>query len=108
MTAGTKRATQTLEALVDQQGSVQHSSLGPAKRIVDVTLSVLGLAVLAPVFGLIALLVKFTSPGSVFYRRSVYGRGGRMFVMLKFRSMVENAHGMLLKDPTLRREYEQN
>jgi lipopolysaccharide/colanic/teichoic acid biosynthesis glycosyltransferase len=85
-----------------------HASLGPAKRALDLVLGGLGMAILWPVFGLIALLVRLTSPGPVLYRRNVYGRGGRIFVMLKFRSMVENAHEILLRDPKLRQEYEEN
>ena len=70
-------------------------------------LSTAGLIVLAPVFALVAVAVKLTSPGPVFYRRTVFGRGGRPFVMLKFRSMVINAHDMLLNDPELRKVYEE-
>ena len=87
---------------------VKHPSLGLAKRVLDVVLAGAGLVVLAPLFGLVAVLIKLTSPGHVFYRRNVYGQGGRVFVMLKFRSMVRNAHEMLLNDPKLRQEYENN
>ena len=62
-----------------------------AKRAIDVMGSGLGLLFLSPVFLLIALLVKVTSPGSAFYRWQVVGEGGVPFVGYKFRSMYEDA-----------------
>jgi len=87
---------------------VRHASLSRAKRAVDLAVAGLGLAIASPLCAFIAILIRLTSPGPVFYRRNVYGRGGRIFVMLKFRSMVENAHEILLMNPTLRQEYEKN
>lgn len=61
------------------------------KRCMDIVLSLLGLALLSPVLGLIALLVKLTSPGPVFYRQERCGLNGESFGMLKFRSMRADA-----------------
>jgi Undecaprenyl-phosphate glucose phosphotransferase len=61
------------------------------KRGMDVVLSAVGLVVLSPVLGLIALLVKLTSPGPVLYRQERCGLNGRPFDMLKFRSMRVDA-----------------
>jgi exopolysaccharide biosynthesis polyprenyl glycosylphosphotransferase len=61
------------------------------KRAFDLVLSGLSLAVLLPVLLLVALLVKLTSPGPVFYRQERTGRDGRRFRILKFRSMAEDA-----------------
>ncbi|WP_312987157.1 sugar transferase [Crossiella cryophila] len=62
------------------------------KAVVD-RLSALLLAVLlSPAFLVIALAIKTTSRGPVLYRQSRVGRDGRMFTMLKFRSMVPDAH----------------
>ncbi|MGD2278857.1 MAG: undecaprenyl-phosphate glucose phosphotransferase [Candidatus Omnitrophota bacterium] len=61
------------------------------KRVVDIVLSAFGLIVLSPVFLLIALLVKMSSPGPVFYLQKRIGEDGRRFAMLKFRTMVDNA-----------------
>jgi lipopolysaccharide/colanic/teichoic acid biosynthesis glycosyltransferase len=61
------------------------------KRCIDVVLSCLLLLALSPVFLLLAILVKLSSRGPVFYRWRVVGRGGRPFVGYKFRSMVTNA-----------------
>lgn len=94
--------------LVAEGRSAAHPSLGPMKRVVDVLLSSACLVLLSPLLCLIALAVKATSTGSVFFRRPVYGQGGRLFVMLKFRSMVENAHDILMRDPDLLEEYERS
>lgn len=57
------------------------------KRAMDMTLSLIALVVLSPVLLLLAVLVKLTSPGPVFYRQERCGLNGQPFPMLKFRSM---------------------
>jgi lipopolysaccharide/colanic/teichoic acid biosynthesis glycosyltransferase len=59
------------------------------KRLLDVLAAALGLIVLSPVFGLLSLLVKRDSPGPVFYRGPRMGKDGRVFKILKFRTMRE-------------------
>src|SRR5262249_46879480 len=61
------------------------------KRAMDVALSLFGLVVLSPLLAGIALLVKLTSPGPVFYRQERCGLNGAPFQMLKFRSMCVDA-----------------
>ena len=62
------------------------------KRLMDLVLSSLGLAVLAPTLAMIALLVRMTSPGPALYRHRRIGRGGMEFEVLKFRSMCHAPH----------------
>jgi lipopolysaccharide/colanic/teichoic acid biosynthesis glycosyltransferase len=61
------------------------------KSIFDVTAATLLLLLAAPLFAIIAAAVKLTSRGTVLYRQTRVGNGGRLFPMLKFRSMVANA-----------------
>jgi lipopolysaccharide/colanic/teichoic acid biosynthesis glycosyltransferase len=61
------------------------------KRTLDVLVSSLLLILAVPLFLLLGILIKLTSPGPVFYRWNVVGRNGRPFVGYKFRSMVVNA-----------------
>ena len=61
------------------------------KRLFDLLASGLGLLLLFPLFLLLALLVKLSSPGPVFYRGMRVGKRGRPFKMLKFRTMVADA-----------------
>jgi Undecaprenyl-phosphate glucose phosphotransferase len=61
------------------------------KRAMDIALSLIGLVLVSPLLLLLALLVKLTSPGPVFYRQERCGLNGRPFAMLKFRSMRADA-----------------
>ncbi len=60
------------------------------KRSVDVFGACFGLVLLAPFFGVIAFVIKWTSEGPVFYK-SLRISQGRKFYLLKFRSMIKNA-----------------
>jgi exopolysaccharide biosynthesis polyprenyl glycosylphosphotransferase len=66
-----------------------------AKRVIDLVASVVLLVVLAPVLGLIALVVKFDSKGSVLFRQERIGLHGRTFALLKFRTMGSDAEEQL-------------
>jgi exopolysaccharide biosynthesis polyprenyl glycosylphosphotransferase len=61
------------------------------KRSLDVVVSAAALVVFAPLFALLAFLVKIDSRGPVLYRQRRIGRDGRSFDMLKFRSMPVDA-----------------
>ncbi len=61
------------------------------KRVIDIVLSTAALALLALPMALIALLVKWTSPGPVFYRQERMGLDGKGFTVYKFRSMHHDA-----------------
>ncbi len=64
------------------------------KRAADVVLSGIGLLLLTPLFAAIALLIKLTSRGPVFYRSKYVGKRAHPFVGYKFRSMVDNADAL--------------
>ena len=64
------------------------------KRLLDFCLSLVALFLLSPFMAVIAVLVKLTSSGPVFYRWRVIGQGEKPFVGFKFRTMVENAESM--------------
>ena len=61
------------------------------KRLMDLVLATVGLLVLAPILPLIALAVHFDSPGPIFYRQIRCGRAGKLFSIIKFRTMVSDA-----------------
>jgi lipopolysaccharide/colanic/teichoic acid biosynthesis glycosyltransferase len=60
------------------------------KRILDVTFILLTLLLWLPVVALIALWIKIVCPGPILFRQERVGRGGRLFMMLKFRTMNAN------------------
>lgn len=65
----------------------------PGKRALDFALALGALLVASPVMLPVALAVKLSSPGPVFYRGVRGGLGGRRFTQLKFRSMRTDAGG---------------
>lgn len=81
------------------------------KNILELCLACLIVPIIFPVCVIIALLVKLTSPGPVFYRAKRLGQNGLDIEVLKFRTMYENADevlsSMLAKDPSLAREWEE-
>ncbi len=77
------------------------------KRTMDLVGSATLLLVTWPFFLIIALAIKLDSPGPVYFRRRVAGQHGKLFDVLKFRSMVANAHQLLLRDPELLKRYQE-
>ncbi|MET3469463.1 sugar transferase [Microbacterium sp. 1262] len=65
------------------------------KRTVDIIASVIGVVLLSPVLLFLALSVRLSSQGPVFFRQTRVGLRGREFTMLKFRTMIVNAEDML-------------
>jgi len=62
-----------------------------AKRLFDLLWTVVGLALLWPVFVVLSLIIALGDGGPVLYRQARVGKGGRVFRMLKFRTMVVDA-----------------
>lgn len=62
-----------------------------SKRAFDLVVSGVALVILSPLFLIISLAIKVSSPGPVFYRASRVGREGTLFRLYKFRSMVVDA-----------------
>ena len=70
------------------------------KRLLDVGSSVVLLVLFSPIIVLVAIAVKLTSNGPILADTPKrVGKGGKLFTMLKFRSMVENAHELLRENP---------
>jgi exopolysaccharide biosynthesis polyprenyl glycosylphosphotransferase len=61
------------------------------KRAIDLSVSLAAVALLSPLLLVIAALIKFTSPGSVFFEQKRVGLNKRQFTMYKFRTMVPDA-----------------
>ena len=71
--------------------SVPSSEPSAWQRGLDIACSLLGFTILAPVLLGTALLIKLVSPGPVFFKQVRIGRGGKPFMLWKFRTMVANA-----------------
>ena len=61
------------------------------KRLMDIVCSGVGLILISPLLVLLAIAIKVTSKGPVFFRQERVGRGGKSFMILKFRSMTRDA-----------------
>lgn len=94
--------------------SMRHASLQPGarflKRVVDLVGAGMITACLLPVLAAIAATVRWDTEGSALYRQERMGLDGRIFTVLKFRTMHEDAAAQLAHilstDPVRRREYE--
>jgi lipopolysaccharide/colanic/teichoic acid biosynthesis glycosyltransferase len=76
------------------------------KRLFDIVVSAVGLVLLAFPFAVIALTIKLSSSGPVFYRQQRIGRGEQPFCLYKFRTMHVRADGPLITvegDPRITR-----
>jgi exopolysaccharide biosynthesis polyprenyl glycosylphosphotransferase len=64
------------------------------KRIFDLVLTLLAMPFVLPLMGIIAIAIMLDSPGPVIFRQTRVGENGKLFQMLKFRSMVQDADKM--------------
>ena len=82
------------------------------KRLGDIVFSLLVLTLGSPIFILIGILVKLSSPGSVFYIQKRVGRNYKHFGCIKFRTMYKDADellpNILKKYPLMRKEFEKD
>lgn len=92
--------------------SVQGGELDPleagVKRALDFIGSLLALGLLSPLFVVIALLVKMTSPGPVLFRQKRLGKNGKGIYIYKFRTMRRDAESVLKANEALYNEYLSN
>lgn len=77
--------------LIEIRQGLMHNWEKLVKRGLDVVISLLGLIILIPLFLYIALRVRSSSPGPVFYSQERVGLNGRPFRIYKFRSMYTDA-----------------
>lgn len=71
------------------------------KRLFDFMAAGLGLLVLSPLFLVMAVLIKVTSKGPVFFKQNRLGLAGRRFTLIKFRTMRQGAQEVLSEVPDL-------
>jgi aspartate kinase len=83
---------------LEHRESSRRSALA-LKRFIDVVGSLAAIVFLAPVFLVVAVLVKLSSKGSILYKQQRLGQFGRPFTFLKFRSMYVN------NDPKIHRDF---
>jgi exopolysaccharide biosynthesis polyprenyl glycosylphosphotransferase len=90
-----KRERLVADGYLHYQATNDRPVKDAAKRLADVVLSAGALVALAPLLLLVALAIKLTSKGPVFFKQVRVGLRGRLFEMYKFRSMVVDAERRL-------------
>lgn len=78
------------------------------KRFLDIVGSLLALIVFSPIFLILSLIIKSQDGGSAFFAQERIGKGGKPFMMYKFRSMRMDAERILKSDPDLYAKYVAN
>lgn len=78
------------------------------KRTLDITLSLIGMMLLLPLFLIIALCIKLDDGGTILHFREIVGMHGQRFYALKFRTMIPHADQYLTERPDLLRKFQQN
>lgn len=71
--------------------ALSYRRFSRTKRIMDLTICLAAMPVLAPILLVVAIAVRLDSPGPIFFRQQRTGRHGVRFGMYKFRTMVANA-----------------
>ncbi|HZH98221.1 MAG TPA: sugar transferase [Fimbriimonadaceae bacterium] len=93
------------EEVSELRGRYHRPAYQVFKRLFDIVLSALALIVLSPVFLIIALLIAAKDGFPVAFKQTRVGFRGRLFPILKFRTMVKNAEEILKARPELLEEY---
>ena len=109
MRYATKPAGSTLPSARTEETSADTPG-GISKRIFDIGAASAAILLLSPLLIMLAILVKSSDRGSIFYGHPRIGRNGREFRCLKFRTMVENGSEVLeahfRENPAAREEWE--
>lgn len=77
-------------------------------RFLDILLSVVFIIVTFPVFALLCLFVKLDSKGPVLFKQNRIGHNGKVFKIMKFRTMMIDSEQRLRNDPILYQKYVEN
>lgn len=78
------------------------------KRVLDIIVALISIIIFLPVVIIFAILIRLDSEGPIFADTPKrVGRNGTLFRMFKFRSMVRNAHELLITDPEFKKLYEE-
>jgi len=75
------------------------------KRVIDILVSIIGLIISIPIFIIVSIIIKLTSPGPVLFKQERCGLNGRRFILYKFRSMHVGAE---MRRRELERQNEMN
>ena len=79
------------------------------KRIFDFILSLIGIAIMSPLFLIISIMIKCDTKGPVFFKQRRIGLNGKPLYIYKFRTMVTNAEELIASfTPEQKKEWEES
>lgn len=77
-------------------------------RLMDICLSIIFIVFLLPIFLLLMVVVKWDSKGPIFFKQSRIGKNGKIFRIVKFRTMIMNSEEVLKNNTALYKKYVKN
>jgi exopolysaccharide biosynthesis polyprenyl glycosylphosphotransferase len=80
--------------MIDLRAPALNDYQRMVKRAFDLLVSILFMPFIAPLLGVIALAIRLDTPGPVFFHQARVGENGKVFKMIKFRTMVQDAEKM--------------
>jgi lipopolysaccharide/colanic/teichoic acid biosynthesis glycosyltransferase len=86
----------------------QRAGYNFVKRLLDVAVALALLVLLLPAMVVVAVLVRASGTGPLFFKQRRLGLGGREFWCVKFRTMVVDAEARLQSDPELQRQFQEH
>jgi len=86
-----ERLRRPVHARADESIGVVTPRIWTGKRLFDLSVGLLCLVLLSPLLAVVAVMVRLTTPGPALFRQTRIGRGGRPFVLYKFRTMYDGS-----------------
>lgn len=91
LTGKVKMSTIFGTPLIEVSHHTMPALLENSKHFFDIVVSLIALLILSPMFLVLAIGVRFSSPGPIFYKQKRIGKNGKPFIIFKFRSMYIDA-----------------
>jgi exopolysaccharide biosynthesis polyprenyl glycosylphosphotransferase len=86
---------ESMASVIEFQGARQSRLYAAMKRLTDIIVALLLLALFLPIIPVVAILIQLDSPGPILFKQRRVGKNGKIFNFYKFRSMVSGAENVI-------------
>jgi exopolysaccharide biosynthesis polyprenyl glycosylphosphotransferase len=86
---------ESMASVIEFQGARQNRLYAAMKRLTDIIVALLLLALFLPIIPVVAILIQLDSPGPILFKQRRVGKNGKIFNFYKFRSMVSGAENVI-------------